>query len=99
MEVVQKNNDLRSFIEERQKKTLAIAQNFNRELVEKMTKEIVDTENALMDFEIMLAVNMPDKEKAESVAHSRKLREESWKELEEKFNGDYGKIMEFLDAL
>jgi len=79
--------DLSEFMAGKQKEILAFAQ--------KNTEETVKTEMALLDFELLLAVSS-DKGEVKKVQYARKLREESWKEIEEKFEGNHDKMMNFL---
>lgn len=79
---------LNSFLESRQREILSMAH--------KATDEIVKIELALTDFELLLSVNMPKKEQDGLTIQSRKLREETWGELSEKFNGDTSKIQKAL---
>lgn len=83
--------ELNSFLERRDKEILAIAQ--------KNTEEVVKTELALADFELLLSVNLSKKEIDALTKKSRKLREESWEKLSEKFCGDSDKIQSFLNTI
>lgn len=74
---------LNSFLENKQREIISLAH--------KMTDEVVKTELALADFELLLSVNMPKEEQDSLTKQSRELREENWKELSEKF-GDATKI-------
>lgn len=77
---------LSDFMQLKEKKILAFAQ--------RNTEEVVKTELALLDFELLLAVNS-NKDKREDT-FSRSLRVDSWQELSQKFDGDYNKINSFL---
>ncbi len=76
---------LNNFISDKQREILAFAQ--------KNTEEVVKTEMALLDFELLLAVS-PN----ESTIDSRELRTRSWDDLSAKFNGDYNKMMGFIEG-
>jgi len=82
--------ELNNFLEKRRNDTLAIAQ--------QITKEVVERENALMDFELLFSVNTPKKEEKLLTQKARELRDESWKELNDKFGGDFEKINRFVDS-
>lgn len=80
---------LNSFLENKQREIISLAH--------KMTDEVVKTELALADFELLLSVNMPKEEQDSLTKQSRKLREENWKELSEKF-GDTAKIQRVIGS-
>ena len=65
-------------------------------LAQKNTEEVVKTELALMDFELLLAVNTRRGESDKSAKMARELRKSSWDELDKKFDGDYDKISQFI---
>ncbi len=71
------SSQLNSFLENKQREIISLAH--------KMTDEVVKTELALTDFELLLSVNMPNGEQDILAKQSRKLREENWEELSEKF--------------
>jgi len=79
---------LNSFLENKQREILSLAH--------KTTDEIVKTELALADFELLFAVNMNRKEVDKLTIQSRKLREENWRELSNKFNGDITQIQKAI---
>lgn len=80
---------LNEFMESKEREILDFAK--------KNAEEVVKKELALMDFELVMAVNLT-KKKAESLTkYSRKLRSETQKELVAKFDGDYDKISNFLE--
>lgn len=79
---------LNSFLENKQKEIISLAH--------RTTDEVVKTELALADFELLLAVNMNEKERDKLTALSKKLREDNWKELSEKFNGDTSAIQKAI---
>jgi len=81
--------ELTNFIEIREQEILAIAQ--------QNTKETVEKEMALLDFELLLSANLSEGEEKELAEKARLLRRESWKELSQKFNGNYDKMNDFLD--
>lgn len=83
------HNNLNQFFTSRESEILEIAQN--------NTKEIVKTELALMDFELLLSTDLIGKEINSLNNKSRSLREECWTELNKKFNNDHNKIMQFLN--
>jgi|GEM_PF-2407487 len=85
--------ELKTFLETRQKETLSLAQ----QITQRVTKDIVEKEMALMDFELLLSVNLSKKEETKITAESRKIREQSWKEVNDKFNGNYGEAVRFID--
>ena len=90
MEIQQTScEDLNNFLKSRQDEILALAQ--------KNTEEIVKRENALMEFELLLSVETPKKEQETLTKNSKKLREDSWKEISKQFNGHFTKISEFID--
>ncbi len=90
MELIPVNDiSLKTFIEDKQKEILAFAQ--------KNTEEVVKTEMALMDFELLLAVNTKKDEIEKTSQYARELRNSSWNELSLKFNGDYNQITSFID--
>ncbi|MBS3074684.1 hypothetical protein J4447_04530 [Candidatus Pacearchaeota archaeon] len=97
METLQIRNpaDLGKFIQQRQDQTLELAQKESQ----RIAREVVEIENALMDFEILLGMNMDEKERERLTKECRKLREESWAELKKEANGDYSKMMQILDEL
>jgi len=68
---------LNNFLENKQREIISLAH--------KMTDEVVKTELALTDFELLLSVNMSEKERDNLTKQSRKLRQENWGELSEKF--------------
>ena len=80
---------LGAYMEDKRKEILAWAQ--------KNTEQVVKTELALMDFELLLAVNTKPGEAEKSAIKARKLRDESWDELSKKFSGDYDKTMCFIE--
>lgn len=82
-------NNLNEFFTNRENEILEIAH--------KNTESIVKTEIALMDFELLLSTDLSEKEISSLNTKSRALREECWAELNKKFNGDYNKIMKFLN--
>ena len=65
-------------------------------LAQKNTEEVVNEELALIDFELLMAANLTEKEAQKLTIDGRELREEGWNELSKKFNGDYKKIHAFL---
>ncbi len=90
METIQ-TQDLNEFLKNKQKEILAIAQ--------QNTKEIVEKENALMDFELSLSINISGEDKNKLTEQARKLRQEYWEETMKESNGDYKKAMEILDKV
>ena len=82
------SSQLNNFLESKQREILSIAH--------KATEEIVKTELALTDFELLLSANMSEKEQESLTKQSRKLREETWEELSKEFNGDTSKIQRAL---
>lgn len=78
---------LNNFLESKQREIISLAH--------KMTDEVVKTELALADFELLLSVNIPKEEQDSLTKQSKKLREENWKELSEKF-GDTAKIQKAI---
>ncbi len=89
MELKQSIPELSSFIQNREQEILAIAQ--------QNTKETVEKEMALLDFELLLSANFSKGEEKELTEKSKLLRKESWNELSEKLNGNYEKMNRFLD--
>ena len=89
MEFKQTSLELANFIQNKEQEILAIAQ--------QNTKETVEKEMALLDFELLLSANISEDEKKNLTEKARSLRKESWDELSQKLNGDYNKINEFLD--
>ena len=89
MELKQSIPELSSFIQNKEQEILAIAQ--------QNTKETVEKEMALLDFELLLSANFPEGKGKELTERSRLLRKESWKELSQKFDGNYDKMNKFLD--
>tara|TARA_Y100000310_G_scaffold314225_2_gene363388 strand:+ start:597 stop:872 length:276 start_codon:yes stop_codon:yes gene_type:complete len=90
MELDQVTQDISSLIKSREQEILAVAQ--------QNTKEIVEKEMALLDFELLLSANTSEEESSKLTKESRALREEAWSELNERFDGDNNKINEFLDG-
>lgn len=86
-----KSPELMKFWQEKQAKILAIAQ--------KNTEEIVQREMALTDFELLLSVNMPENEQTKLTNTSKKLRNDAWQELSNKFKGNFQKMNEFLNTI
>ena len=80
---------LTNFIESKEQEILAIAQ--------QNTKETVEKEMALLDFELLLSANLSEGEGKKLTDKARALRIESWNELSKKFGSDYGKMNKFLD--
>ena len=92
MEIQQTSSpELMQFLQDREMQILALAQ--------KNTLEIVQKEMALSDFELLFSANISEKEQKDLTKKSRKLRADSWQELSKKFNGNFQKINEFLDAI
>ena len=89
MELKQSIPELSSFIQNKEQEILAIAQ--------QNTKETVEKEMALLDFELLLSTNLSEGKEKELTEKSRLLRRESWNELSKKFDGDYDKMNKFLD--
>ncbi|MDO8460254.1 MAG: hypothetical protein Q7S74_04045 [Nanoarchaeota archaeon] len=89
MELKQSIPELSSFIQNKEQEILAIAQ--------QNTKETVEKEMALLDFELLLSANLSEGKEKELTEKSRLLRKESWNELSQKFNGNYDKMNKFLD--
>jgi hypothetical protein len=83
--------ELNSFLERRDKEILEVAQ-IN-------TLEIVKTELALTDFELLLSANLSEREVDTLTKKSKRLREESWKELSERFGGNSDRIQGFLNTI
>lgn len=83
------SQDLNNFLINKEREILAIAQ--------KNTEEIVKREMALSDFELLLSANFSEEEREELTNKSRILRKENWEELSKKFNGNFKKIMDFID--
>ena len=79
---------IEKFIVDKQKEILAFALN--------NTDEVVKTELELMDFELLLAINTKEGESEENAEISRELRNSSWNELNQIFNGDNNKISQFI---
>ena len=88
MEQIQ-SEPLNQFLKERDQQIL--------DLAKRNTEDVVKKELALSDFELLLSVNFPKKEQKELNLLSRKIREDSWNELNKKFNNDFGKINNFLN--
>ena len=89
MELKQNMLELSSFIQNKGQEILAIAQ--------QNTKETVEKEMALLDFELLLSANLSEGKEKELTERSRLLRKESWNELSQKFDGNYDKMNKFLD--
>jgi len=89
MELKQSIPELSSFIQNKEQEILAIAQ--------QNTKETVEKEMALLDFELLLSANLSEGKEKELTEKSRLLRKESWNELSQKFDGNYDKMNKFLD--
>ena len=89
MELKQNMLELSSFIQNKEQEILAIAQ--------QNTKETVEKEMALLDFELLLSANLSEGKEKELTERSRLLRKESWNELSQKFDGNYDKMNKFLD--
>ena len=89
MELKQNIPELSSFIQNKEQEILAIAQ--------QNTKETVEKEMALLDFELLLSANLSEGKEKELTEKSRLLRKESWNELSQKFDGNYDKMNKFLD--
>jgi len=89
MELKQSIPELSSFIQNKEQEILAIAQ--------QNTKETVEKEMALLDFELLLSANLSEGKEKELTERSRLLRKESWNELSQKFDGNYDKMNKFLD--
>ena len=88
---IRSQEDFGHFIEQKHRETLALAQSNTQEFVEK--------ENALMDFEILLSINMDEKDRKKLTEQSRKLRTDSWRELKEQSKEDFNKLNCVLDNL
>jgi len=80
---------LNTFLDNRQKEILALAH--------KNTEEIVKTEMALLEFELLLEAHSNNEETGKLSNVSRELRIESWHELSTRFNDDYDKINDFIE--
>ena len=89
MELKQNIPELSSFIQNKGQEILAIAQ--------QNTKETVEKEMALLDFELLLSANLSEGKEKELTEKSRLLRKESWNELSQKFDENYDKMNKFLD--
>lgn len=93
MELVQPSirntQQLSEILENRQSQTLAIAQN--------TVKDIVNTEMALFNFEIMMGLNINKKERTSLTKKSRDLRLETHKELMKLSNNNFQKMTELLN--
>jgi len=85
------SQNLNSFLAVRQGEILAIAQ--------QNTREIVKREMALMDFELLLSVNLENGEQKKLALEGRSLRNESWKELEIESGRDFAKMNNILNEL
>lgn len=81
--------ELSNFIQSREQEILDIAKS--------NTEDIVKRELSLLDFELLLSANLSESEKKELTEKARYLREESWKELSQQFEGDYNKMNNFLN--
>ncbi|MAH50080.1 hypothetical protein CMI37_29945 [Candidatus Pacearchaeota archaeon] len=84
-------SNLNNFLENKQQEILALAQ--------ECAKDVVEKENALMDFEIMASINSPISERQKLTEHSRKLRTDCWRQIQEQTGGDFNKSMDFLNDL
>ncbi len=84
-------NNLKDFLDQRQR--------IISDLAIKNTEEIVQREKALMDFELLLSVDLSKRKRDKLTKESRKLRIESWKELKQEANGDYPKMNEILNNI
>ncbi len=81
---------LNNFLESKQKEIISLAH--------KMTDEVVKTELALADFELLLSVNTNKKEMTKLTDMSRKVRDKTWKELSDKFNKDTTEIQRAIEC-
>jgi len=66
--------------------------------VQETAEKIVKTELALSDFELLLAANLARGEAEKLTEEARKLREQTWQELQGRFNGNTDKIQEFANT-
>ncbi|MBS3095190.1 hypothetical protein J4231_00765 [Candidatus Woesearchaeota archaeon] len=80
--------DLNSFIVNKEKEILEIAK--------RQTEDIVKTELALTDFELLLSINTSKGEIDKLNKTARKLRKDNWGELQSQFKGDHNAIMNHL---
>ena len=85
------STSLSNFLATKEKEILSIAH--------RNTDEIVKTELALIDFELLLAVSISKKESGNLTKIARKLRCEGWQELSKKFKGNSQDIQKFVDTL
>lgn len=84
-------NKLDQFIQNKEKEILAFAI--------KNTEEIVKTELALSEFELLLSSHLTEEESNNLTKESRKLREKNWQELSQRFNGNTEKMQEFMNSI
>jgi RNA polymerase-binding transcription factor DksA len=83
--------ELNNFLEDKQREILALAQ--------QKTEEVVKREMALTEFELLLSANMSEKEQKKLTANSRKLREDSYKELSKISGEDFNGICNLLNEV
>lgn len=78
-----------SLLQNKQNETLALAQ--------KNVKDIVETEMSLLNFEIMLGVNMNTKERNNLTRKSKSLRTSTHKNLLKLSNNNFEKMNQMLN--
>ena len=83
--------ELNNFLEDKQREILALAQ--------QKTEEVVRKEMALTEFELLLSANMSEKEQRKLTSNSRKLREESYKELSKRSRADFNEVCNLLNEV
>ncbi len=86
--------DFGQFIKQKHNEILALAGKCAQEI----GIDVAQKENALMDFEILLGVDLDEEVSKELSKESKVLRLESWKELSKKHKNNFNKMMEELDS-
>ena len=69
------------------------------ELVKQNAENVAKTEFALMEFELLMAVNLTKKEEEKLTVTSRNLREECWKELSKKFDNNIESMQHHINKV
>lgn len=69
------------------------------ELTRQNAERVAKTEIALMEFELLMTVNLTQKEEEKLTATSRNLRGECWKELSKKFNNNIETIQQNINSI
>lgn len=83
--------DLKSFFDSKQNEIIGLAK--------EAADNIARKEFALMEFELLLAAHMTEKDIMKLEKESRSLRTSSWKELESKFGNNTSAIQNYLENI